>query len=218
MMLWAIVWPLGLAKIKQAVGNDVRLAESAGKVARSLGVQLCTLGGALIVVSRWTGLSTEGWGLAVVLVVTFYLGIGGILMLLRSRSLLKTVASTKVVPPAPPYDKRDFEKKVYPFSYYERPGDASLCLTVGQYKDDLFQTRADEGFCGNGYDWESLARVFLSRQKPELEASIDFDSEAGMFCALSKEPEALRLFALSFKHACEDDALITDLFAEAILD
>lgn len=43
-----------------------------------------------------------------------------------------------------------------PFMLVESESTYSLLMQeVGEYKDDLFQTRADEGFLGNGYDWES---------------------------------------------------------------
>jgi hypothetical protein len=123
-----------------------------------------------------------------------------------------------ISPPAPVLEKGSFEEEIHPFSYQKYGKKASVCLEVGEYKHELFQARANEGFCGNGYDWESLAKVFLQKQKPELASVIDFDSEAGMFCALSKDSAALRLFATSFKKACEDDILIAKLFSEAVLE
>ena len=45
----------------------------------------------------------------------------------------------------------------------------------------------------------------------------EFDSEAGMFCIYSENEEALAEFALAFKKACENTALISDLFSRAEL-
>ncbi len=86
------------------------------------------------------------------------------------------------------------------------------------YLQEVFDTRAEEGFLGNGYDWESLAQVFLAEQCPQLEGEIRFDPEADTFCVYSKNKEALRDFILRFKAACEDRALILDLFRRAELD
>lgn len=97
-------------------------------------------------------------------------------------------------------------------------GSASLCLNVGEYKQEIFDTRADEGFEGGGYDWESLAIVFLEEKMPELKGIVKFDSEASMFCAYSFDKEALEKFAISFKNTCEDESTITDLFSRAELD
>ncbi|NHN34455.1 hypothetical protein G9U52_32190 [Paenibacillus sp. S3N08] len=39
-----------------------------------------------------------------------------------------------------------------------------------------------------------------------------------MFAAYTHEKEAMRHFAIAFKEACEDNALINDLFSRAELD
>ena len=82
---------------------------------------------------------------------------------------------------------------------------ASACLTAGdEYLQEIFATRADEGFIGNGYDWASLAHAFLNEKCPKLQEKITFDPEADMFCANSEDKEALADFILLFKKACED--------------
>lgn len=113
----------------------------------------------------------------------------------------------------------DFDLQIQPFFWVEHEsGTASLCLYRGRYKQALFDSRAGEGFCGSGYDWTSLAQVFLDERMPILKDTVHFDPEAGMFCAYSSSSEALRRFALAFKDTCEDDVLITDLFSRAELD
>ena len=94
----------------------------------------------------------------------------------------------------------------------------SVCLNVGDYKSEIFQTREDEGFEGNGYDWASLATVFVEEQKPELTDVVKFDPEAGMFCAYSSDADALKTFIVAFKEACENETLIQDLFSRAESD
>ena len=111
-----------------------------------------------------------------------------------------------------------FEKEIAPFFWVEYDTGASVCLNVGEYLQDIFDTREDEGFVGNGYDWESLAQVFLEEKCSDLQEKIDFDSEAGMFCAYSNDKEALSDFILRFKKTCEDKALILALFSRAELD
>jgi len=102
------------------------------------------------------------------------------------------------------------------FFLVDRESDsASLCFYVGEYKQELFDTRADEEFEGGGYDWESLAIVFLEEKMPELKGIVKFDSEASMFCAYPQK--ALEKFAISFNNACEDESTITDLFSRAEL-
>ena len=112
----------------------------------------------------------------------------------------------------------ELKEKITPFSWVEHGNSVSVCLNVGEYKAEIFQTREDEGFEGNGYDWASLAQVFLDELKPELTEIVKFDPEASMFCAYSDNNEALKDFVIEFKNACENATLIQDLFSRAELD
>lgn len=106
-----------------------------------------------------------------------------------------------------------------PFIIVEQDnGGKSVILNAGSYKAEVFAEREDEGFEGGGYDWASLAAVFLEERMPHLAGIIRFDPEADMFCAYSSDGAALVEFAYAFKQACEDDALIRDLFSRAELD
>lgn len=112
-----------------------------------------------------------------------------------------------------------FEKEIFPFYWVTHEESFSVCLgAFGEYLQKIFDTRADEGFVGNGYDWNSLAQVFLDEKRPDLQSKIDFDPEAGMFCAYSNDKDALADFILQFKRACENKPLILDLFSRAELD
>lgn len=127
-------------------------------------------------------------------------------------------------PPAPGTDEAEqteADKEAHalqPFVWVVHSGSVSIILNVGDYKTDVFAERAEEGFEGNGYDWASLASVFLKEQMPELVEVVRFDPEASMFCAYSANSAALYRFAAAFKAACEDNDLIRDLFSRAELD
>lgn len=112
----------------------------------------------------------------------------------------------------------DLKEAIKPFFWVEHSNSFSVCLDAGGYKQEIFDSRADEGFEGNGYDWASLADVFIKEQKAELIDIIHFDPEAGMFCAYSSDSEKLKDFILNFKKACEDEILMKDLFSRAELD
>jgi hypothetical protein len=112
----------------------------------------------------------------------------------------------------------DFQKNLSPFFWVEHEGSVSLCLNIDGFKDEIFQSRADEGFEGGGYDWASLAQVFLNEKMPELKNEISFDPEASMFSAYSKNAEALQKFSTGFRAMCDDDKLMSDLFTRAELD
>lgn len=111
-----------------------------------------------------------------------------------------------------------WKEEIAPFFWVEHSSGASVCLNVGTYLQEVFDTRTDEGFEGSGYDWGSLAQVFLDEACSELGEKIGFDPEASMFCAYSKDKDALAQFIRSFKKACEDRPLILDLFRRAELD
>ena len=112
----------------------------------------------------------------------------------------------------------DINAKIAPFRFLSYDDRNSLLLDVGDYKVELFESRAEEGFEGNGYDWNSLAQVFVKEKAADLAGDIGFDPEGSMFCAYSQNRAALEDFALRFHAACEDDVLIRDLFSRAELD
>ncbi|EDN9972417.1 hypothetical protein JTZ08_002824 [Listeria monocytogenes] len=112
----------------------------------------------------------------------------------------------------------DLEKKLEPFFWIEHKGSVSLCLSAGNFKKEIFDSRKDEGFEGNGYDWCSLAWVFLNEKMPELKGKIDLDPEAEMFCAYSKNAMALQKFALGFRAICDDDEMMSNLFSQVEID
>jgi len=110
----------------------------------------------------------------------------------------------------------DYINEFSPFSYHEHEdGSASVEMyTDNKYKSDLFKTRKKEGFDGSGYDWESLAQVFIQEKMPDLQDKFAFDSEYLCFVVYSSDKGALRKFVSLFKEACEDDTLIIDLFSK----
>ena len=111
------------------------------------------------------------------------------------------------------------ENLIKPFSWSDYDdGKASVTLyTSHNYKKEMFETRKSEGAVGSGYDWESLARVFIQEKIPDVLPLFDFDPEHMMFCVYSTDTDALERFILLFKEACEDDNMIADIFSRAIL-
>jgi hypothetical protein len=71
------------------------------------------------------------------------------------------------------------------------PGNYSLLLT----DNNMFavaDTVEELGHEPNGYFWEGVARTLLRTAAPDLEESLGFDSEAGMFCAYGQNEASLR--------------------------
>ena len=112
----------------------------------------------------------------------------------------------------------DIKEKIKPFTLCEHEDSASLLLDVGDYKNNIFEERSDEGFEGNGYDWASLATVFLEEKVNHLSKYIEFDPEGSMFCVYSENKQAIIEFAIAFHEMCEDDELMRELFSRAELD
>ena len=115
-------------------------------------------------------------------------------------------------------DTKEFNKLIAPFFWREHNNNFSVCLNAGDYKQEIFAKREEDGFEGNGYDWCSLANVFLKEYEPQLNNYINYDPEAGMYCAYSDNPEALKRFVINFKKACENDYIIYDLLSRAEID
>ena len=96
---------------------------------------------------------------------------------------------------------------------------ATLVLWLNEdYKQNVFDTRQDDGFLGNGYDWNSLATVYLEEKMPELVDALSFDSEEGLFSIGSEDVEAVKKFAIRFKALCDDESEMMDLLSRATLD
>ena len=92
----------------------------------------------------------------------------------------------------------------------------SLCLDTGSdFCRDVFTSRADEGFEGSGYDWDALAAQFLNECMPYLIQYIIFDSEAGMFCAMSEDREVLEDLAKGLLELCVDKDRLADILSRA---
>lgn len=105
---------------------------------------------------------------------------------------------------------------ISPFTILDLDGAYSLILAEGSgYLEDVFEKRAGEGLLPNGYGWEALAMAFIAACCPEYEEALNFDSEAGMFCAYCDDREALEVFAGKFKAACEDRDRITEILMNA---
>jgi len=80
---------------------------------------------------------------------------------------------------------------ISPFQIVQGDRSTSVILNVGDYRADIFAERAEDGFEGNGYDWGSLATVFLEEKMPELIDIVRLDPEGSMFCAYSSDKQAL---------------------------
>lgn len=84
-------------------------------------------------------------------------------------------------------------------------------------KSHIFDERADEGWCGNGYDWNAIAQVVLAEQLPDLANELSFNPEAGMF-SVSGSRSALEKLGVAMHAVFHNDNAIRDLLSRAELD
>ncbi|MBL9107684.1 MAG: hypothetical protein JNM74_00385, partial [Myxococcales bacterium] len=68
----------------------------------------------------------------------------------------------------------------------------------------------EHGIEGGGYTWHGLVVHVLEADDPKALDALDFDPEAGMFCALSEDLGALAAVGRALKKL-EDPALLTKL-------
>lgn len=105
-----------------------------------------------------------------------------------------------------------FDENILPFYLVENDDTFSICLdTTLKYKFDEFQ---NYDFEGNGYDWESVATVFIERNDDFVD-KIEFNSEAGLFEAFADEIDDIKKFISEFKTYCNDVDLFSELLEEA---
>ena len=116
-------------------------------------------------------------------------------------------------------DINNFDEIIKPFIWVDHDDYSSIILNeIGEFKQEIFDSRQDEGCEGSGYDWEYLCEVFLAEKLPELQNAIRFDPESSLFCAYSEDKNSLKTFILKFREALEDTNTMIDLLSRADLD
>ena len=96
-------------------------------------------------------------------------------------------------------------------------GSFSLILSDHHMVEKCPIFEENEGWLGNGYDWNSVAQVVMAERLSDLEGKIDFDPEAGMFCAYGPRAPLDKLAAEMHK-VWVDDSQLRDLLSRAELD
>lgn len=114
----------------------------------------------------------------------------------------------------------DTDKSTYaPFTLLDTGKHRSLLLSEDDMmaKVHVFEELGDEGWSGNGYDWNSIAQVVVSEELPGLAKQLEFDPEAGMFCALGPR-KALERLGAAMASAYNSEERLRDLLSRAELD
>ncbi len=105
--------------------------------------------------------------------------------------------------------------KIRPFTITDYGSGAMLTLySVEDYKQELFDTRVDEGFTGSAEDWQRLAQLFISENMPELLEDIQFEADADILTIYADDTIRLESLAIQFKNALDNDDYIYPLFKQ----
>ena len=83
-------------------------------------------------------------------------------------------------------------------------------------KAHIFQERAEEGWTGNGLDWDSVAQVIIAEQLPHLAEELTFTSDADIF-SVSGTRANLTMLGLALKITFDDDHILRDILFRAKL-
>lgn len=103
--------------------------------------------------------------------------------------------------------------KIRPFTIVDYEVGGTLTLySVEDYKQEIFDTRKDEGFTGNAYDWIMLAEAFARDNMPDVLDDIAFEPESDILTVYADDSVLLESFAMQFKQALDNDEYIYPLF------
>lgn len=82
----------------------------------------------------------------------------------------------------------------------------SLTLPIETVHEKIFEIVETAGFEPNGYFWER----FVHYISPKLAEQVNFDSEAGMFCAYGTDRDALLALQTQIEAVVQDPALVAE--------
>jgi len=80
----------------------------------------------------------------------------------------------------------------------------------------IFKERAEEGWTGNGCDWNAVAEVVIAEQLPQLADEFTFDSDANLL-SISGTITNLTVLGHALKIVFDDDHILRDILFRAKL-
>lgn len=83
-------------------------------------------------------------------------------------------------------------------------------------KAHIFRERAEEGWTGNGRDWNAVAKVVIAEQLGEFSDEFTFDSDASLFVISGTRPHLTKL-GNALKIVFDDDHILRDILFRAKL-
>lgn len=94
----------------------------------------------------------------------------------------------------------------------------ALVLFDAHFEDraHIFKERAEEGWTGNGYDWNAVAQAVIAEQLPQLADEFTFDSDANLL-SISGTIMNLTVLGHALKIVFDDDHILRDILFRAKL-
>jgi hypothetical protein len=94
--------------------------------------------------------------------------------------------------------------------------DGTFSLAFDDFDADGASSVFEEaGFEGGGYGWQGVVEALVKMRAPELRRKVDYDPEASMFVAFSKDREAIRQVAALIREAVADPELHREAISKA---
>ncbi len=91
----------------------------------------------------------------------------------------------------------------------------SYSLILGEeHMEPAMDTFEEYDYAGNGYGWEGVARSAVQAHAPDIAEFVEYDPEAGMFAAVSDDPEALRRLGALLRRAVRDRDFLEQLLRD----
>jgi hypothetical protein len=110
------------------------------------------------------------------------------------------------------------DSDIHPLTLVEsaHPLGYSYSLILGEeHMVPVMDTFEEYEYYGNGYAWEGVARSAVQAHAPDIAELVEYDPEAGMFAAVSDDPEALRRLGTLLRRALQDRDFLEQLLRDA---
>ena len=84
-------------------------------------------------------------------------------------------------------------------------GAFSLIFTDFDSTEEIF---AEQELDGGGYTWHAIVDSLVKMKTPKIARLLDYDPEAGMFAAISRDRDSLKQVAVLIRNALKDRELL----------
>lgn len=92
--------------------------------------------------------------------------------------------------------------------------ESGYCLMFTEFEccEDTFTQMGKEG---GGYGWHAVVDAMVRLKEPDIANALKYDPEASMFCAISKDRQALEKVGALIRSAVENPQLLKEAIENA---